>query len=782
LMMEGFSVIGKRLPRVDGRAKATGEAIYTLDIHLPHMLHGKILRSPHPHARILHIDTTRAERLAGVRGVVTAKDISSEKRSAFCYGAILPDEYPLAFDRVRFIGDEVAAVAAVDEECAQEALELIRVEYELLPSVFDPEEAIKEGAVQLHDHAKKNISWRLYQDLGDVDRGLRDADHIQEDRFITQLVSHAPLEPHAAVTQFNSDGRLTVWTSTQRPFFVAWDLACALGIPESKVRVIKPHVGGGFGGKIETSSVEFSAAFLSRKTGHPVKIVLTRDEEFFATRRRHAFIIHLKTGVKRDGTITARFCRSLLDGGAYNSLGIVTCYLSSIFLHLPYKNPNVRYEAIRVYTNKPPCGAMRGFGSPQMHFAIEVQMDMIAEAIGIDPMELRLRNRLRAGDETSSGLKIKSCGLRECIQSSARLSGWEEKRKRGGKGVGIGMACNGFLSGPRLRRLPRLADAYAFSSSLIRAHADGNVTLITGSADIGQGSDSVLAQIVAEELGIPYECVAVLSGDTEIAPLDLGTYGSRVTMMAGNATRNAAKDLKKKIFNAVAERFEVNPGDFELKNGFIFIEGSPDKNLPFSEAVVLCQQYLGGRPVIGEGFYNPEEEGKLDIQALCERGEGNYSPTYSFGAQVAEVEVDRQSGEVRVQKMTVAHDCGKAINPMAVEGQLEGSVAMGLGYSLTEEVKSEDGLMMNPSFLDYKVPLSLDVPPIEIIQVDSHDPVGPFGAKESGEGTASPTAPAIINAIHHATGVWLKELPVTPEKLLKAMEESSKDSGKKGMK
>ena len=487
-----YSLIGKRLPRIDALAKATGEALFTTDIRLPRMLHGRILRSPHPHARILRIDTSRAERLPGVRAVVTARDLSPEKTIPFSYGALRPDEYPLAIDKVRFIGDEVAAVAAVDEERAQEALDLISVEYEPLPAVFDPEEAMSEGAPQLHDHAERNISWRLYQDLGDVEQALSDSDYIQEDRFQTPLVSHAPLEPHAAVAQFDSDGRLTVWTSTQRPFFVSWDLAQALKIPQSKVRVIKPHVGGGFGGKLETSSVEFSAAVLSRKTGCPVRMVLTRDEEFYATRRRHAFIIDLKTGVKKDGRIMARACRSVQDGGAYNSVGIITCVLSSLYIHLPYRNPNVRYEAIRVYTNKPPCGAMRGFGSPQIHFAVEVQMDMIAEALGIDPMEIRLRNGLRSGDVTLGGMKIKSCGLKECIEASARGSGWQEKRKQGGKGVGIGMGVSGFVSGPRLRRLPRAADAFSFSSVLLRAHADGNVTLMTGSADIGQGSDSVL--------------------------------------------------------------------------------------------------------------------------------------------------------------------------------------------------------------------------------------------------------------------------------------------------
>ena len=773
-MNQDYSVIGKRLPRIDSRSKATGEAIYTIDIQLPKMLFGKILRSPYPHARIRHIDTSRAEHLPGVRGVISAKDLSSEKKAYFYFGAFVPDEYPLAIDRVRFIGDEVAAVAAIDEDIAQEALELIRVEYDPLPAIFDAEEAIKEGAPQIHDHTKENISWRLYQDLGDVEEGLKEADHIQEDRFVTQLVCHAPLEPHAAVAQWHTDGRLTLWAPTQKPFFYALDLAHALGVSESKVRVIKPPVGGGFGGKQETSAVEFSAAFLSRKTGHPVKIVLTRDEEFSATRRRHAFLIDLKTGVRKDGVITARICRSILDGGAYNSLGIITCYLSALFLNLPYRNRNIRYEALRVYTNKPPCGAMRGFGSPQIFFAMEVQTDMIADALGIDPVELRLKNGLKVGDETPNGMRIKSCGLRESIQSTATRSGWHKKRKNGGQGSGIGMACSGFLSGPRLRRLPNNTDAFAFSSTLIRAHADGNITLFTGTSDIGQGSDSIMAQIAAEELGIPYECVTVLAADTELTPFDLGTYGSRVTLIGGNATRHAAKDLKEKIVKAVADKLEANPEDLELKNNSIFIKGYPEKKLSFSDAVLLCQQALGGRPVIGEGCYNPEEEGVLDIKALCERGEGNYSPTYSFGAQVAEVEVDRQSGEVRVHKITAAHDCGRALNPMSVEGQLEGSVSMGLGYALTEEVITEDGLMMNPSFLDYKLLSSLDVPGMEVIPIESNDPVGPFGAKECGEGTVSPTAPAIVNAIHHATGVWIKELPITPEKLLRKIEGGDK--------
>jgi 4-hydroxybenzoyl-CoA reductase alpha subunit len=769
-MSNTFSVIGKRLPRVDALAKVTGEAIYTTDINLPRMLCGRILRSPYAHARILNIDTSRAEGHPGVKGIITWKDIGDDKKRFF-YGAIQPDEYPLAVDKVRFIGDEIAAVAAVDEESAREALNMIEVSYEPLPAVFELDEAMKPGAPQIHEHAKGNISWRLYQDLGDVEEGFRQADHIREDRFATGFQCHAPLEPHAAVAHFGSDGRLTIWSSTQRPFAVSWDVADVLGLPPSRVRVIKPHVGSGFGGKMEPSAVDFVAACLARKTNRPVKVVLERDEEFLTSRRRHASIFWIKTGVKRDGTITARSCRSLLNGGAYNSVGIVAAYLSALFLNIPYRIPNIRYEALRVYTNNAPSGAMRGFGSPQTYFAVETQIDMIAEDLGIDPVELRLKNGLTAGEMTANQMKIGSSGFRDTIRSAAGLSEWHEKRKRASKGWGVGMGCNAFVSGPRLRRLPRHTDAHAFSATLIRAHGDGNVALITGSADIGQGSDSILAQIAAEELGIPYECIVVLAGDTETAPLDYGTYGSRVTMMAGNATRNAASDLKQKIIKAVAAKLEVRPEDVYVQDGFCCLKDSPEISIPFSEAVILCQKSIGGKPVLGEGSFSPEDEGVLDIKALTEQGVGNYSPAYSFGTQVAEVEVDQETGRVEVRKMTAAHDCGRPINPMAVEGQLQGSIAMGYGYALSEEVKLQEGLMLNPNLTDYSVPTAMDICPTEITVVDVHDPAGPFGAKEAGEGPIAPTAPSIVSAIHHATGLWVTELPINPLRLLDAMKE-----------
>ncbi len=772
-MDEAFSVIGRRLPRKDGVSKATGEAVFTTDISLPRMLHAKILRSPHAHARILDIDTREAERRPGVKGVITWKDIGDDKKRSF-YGAVKPDEYPFAVDRVRFIGDEVAAVAAVDERIAQEALGLIKVSYEVLPAVFDPEEAMKPGAPQLHEHADRNISWRLFQDLGDVEAGFRQADYVREDRFVTGFQCHAPLEPHAAIAQVNPDGGLTVWSSTQRPFAVSWDLAEALATEPSRIRLIKPHVGGAFGGKMETSAVEFAVVYLARKTGRPVKIVLTREEEFVISRRRHALTFFIKTGLKRDGTILARECRSVLNGGAYNSLGIIAAYLSALYLNIPYRIPNIRYEALRIYTNNTPCGAMRGFGAPQTYFAVETHLNMIAEEMGIDPVELRLKNGLTIGETAANGMKIGSSAFAESIRATADATAWYEKRKESGKGWGVGMGCNAFECGPRLRRLPRHSDAHAFSATILRAHGDGNVSLITGSADIGQGSDSILAQIAAEELGIPYERFMIIAADTEIAPLDYGTYGSRVTMMAGNATLNAARDLKKKIIKTVAERIEVDPEQVYIRDGFVGLKDSPEVHISFSDAVILCQTSLGGRPVLGEGFFNPEMEGVLDIKALTEQGLGNYAPAYSFGTHVAEVEVDGDTGRVKVRRITTAHDGGRAINPMSVEGQLEGSIAMGLGWTLTEDVRLDKGLMLNPNLLEYGIPTALDQGATDIRLTDAPDPVGPFGAKEAGEGPISPTAPSVVDAIHHATGVWVTELPVRPEKLLQAMEKRSK--------
>jgi 4-hydroxybenzoyl-CoA reductase subunit alpha len=753
--MKEYSVVGKRLPRVDGAVKATGAAQYTDDMTLPGMLYGKILRSPHPHARILDVDTARAQHLPGVKAVITGKDTLGVKYGLWRLYPNLLDEYPLAMDRVRYIGDEVAAVAAIDEDIAQEALELIRVEYEELPAVFDPLEAMEDGAPQVHDGVEHNISVTRHVAFGDVEQGFQESDYVREDRFHTQVVLHAHMEPHAALASFDASGKLTLWSSTQSPYIVQVLLAMTLGMREGDIRVIKPHVGGGFGNKIELFPLEFCSALLSKRTGRPVKMTYTRAEEFIATRRRHAIIIELKTGVKKDGTLVARQCRNILDGGAYNSLGPTATFLSGFFHTLPYKFPHYKYDGYHVYTNKAPAGAMRGFGETQPYFAGETQLDRIAEELGIDPLEIRLKNACGPGYEVGRVAKVSSCGFTECLEQAAQAAGWKDRRGRMGPGKGIGMGSYAFISGGSFNwfRTP-----LAFSNALIKAGEDGSVSLYTGSSDIGQGSDTVMCQIVAEELGIRMEDVKITVADTETTPMDIGTWGSRVTLMAGNAVLAAARDLKGQVLEAAARGLKTEPGELEVREGQIYVRGAPERKMAFSEAVVEAVKASGGKPLIGRGSYHPE-------------GKGIVSPAFAFGVQVAEVEVDRETGQVRVLKTTTAHDCGMPINPMAVEGQLEGSVHMGLGQTLYEQEVTEKGRVANPSFLDYQMATAPDMPQIEMIEVRTDEPEGPFGAKEAGEGLVGPTVPAIANAVYDAVGVWIKELPITPEKILRALRE-----------
>ena len=753
--MKEYSVVGKRVPRIEAAVKATGSAQYTDDMSLPAMLCGKLLRSPHPHAAILNIDTGRALALPGVKGVVTGKDTLGVKYGLWRMYPNLLDEYPMAMDRVRFIGDEVAAVAAIDEDTAQEALELIRVEYEELPAVFDPLKAMEDGAPQIHEGVDRNISVTRHVAFGDVERGFEESDHIREDRFVTQAVHHANMEPHAALASFDASGKLTLWSSTQSPYIVQVLLAMTLGMREGDIRVIKPHVGGGFGNKIELFPLEFCSALLSRNTGRPVKIAYTRAEEFIATRRRHAIIIELKTGVKKDGTLVARQCQNILDGGAYNSLGPTATFLSGFFHTLPYKFPHFKYDGAHVYTNKAPAGAMRGFGQTQPYFAGETQLDIIAGELGIDPLEIRLKNACEPGHEVGRVAKVSTCGFTECLEEAARGAGWKDKRRSREEGRGIGMGSYTFLSGGSFNwfRTPQ-----AFSNALVKAGEDGSVNLYTGSSDIGQGSDTTMCQIAAEELGLGMEDVKITVADTETTPMDIGTWGSRVTLMAGNAVLGAARDLKGQLFGAAASQLGTETGELEAGGGNIYVRGDPKRKMAFSEAVAAAVKANKGNALIGRGSYHPE-------------GKGIVSPAFAFGATVAEVEVDRETGRVKVLKVTTAHDCGMPINPMSVEGQLEGSVHTGLGQTLFEQEITDRGKVVNASFLDYQMPTSRDMPQIDMIEVITDEPEGPFGAKEAGEGLVGPTVPAIANAIYDAVGVWVKDLPITPEKVLKALKE-----------
>jgi 4-hydroxybenzoyl-CoA reductase subunit alpha len=756
-MKKELNVVGTRVPMLDAALKVKGAALFTDDLVLPGMLFGKILRSPLPHARILSIDTSRAEKLPGVKGVVAGRDIPDRQ-----YGIVpmAKDEYALAKDKVRYIGDDVAAVCAIDPEIAEEAIELIDVDYEELPAVFNPQEAIKEGAPLIHEGVANNTSFEINKEFGDVARAFAESDAVFEDRFYSQAVNHAPLEPHAALAQFDPlNGELTLWSSTQIPFFLRRNLSNTLQIPESKVRVIKPRVGGGFGQKIDMFAKDFCAAWFAIHLGKPVKFVYEREEVFISTRQRHPMYITVKTGVKKDGTILGQQFQAHADGGAYNSTAPTMIALSCFFLMIPYHVPNLIYEGCHIYTNKPVGGAMRGHGIPQARFAVERQLDMIADRIGVDPAEIRIKNSIHAGEPHSAGFVINTCGFSESVTKAAEAIGWSEKRGKLPVGRGVGLAGASFPSG--VSNMSHIS-----SGAVVQLGRDGAVNVLSGAADIGQGAETVISQIVAEELGVSIEDIRITAADTGITPLDPGTFGSGVTVRAGNAARLAAISARNKLFEFIAEKFEANVADLVAKDRNIFVKGSPEKGMTFSAALKAYQYADLPMPIVGRGSWMaPASE-----PTTLFKEDGNFAPNYSFMTQAAEVEVDLLTGRVKLVKMVTAHDCGTPINPMLVEGQLEGSVVGGMGQALYEDVIVEKGQVMNPSFLDYGFPTFMEMPEIEAIEVETDDPIGPFGAKEAGEGTQLSPAPAIVNAVYDAIGVDFMELPLTPEKILDAIE------------
>ncbi|MDQ1334853.1 MAG: hypothetical protein QG552_1803 [Thermodesulfobacteriota bacterium] len=751
--MQAFNIVGKDVPRNDAEAKARGTALYTDDLRLPGMLFGRILRSPLAHARIKHIDVSRAAGLSGVKCVITGEDTPKIKYGNWRLFPDTQDEYPLAVDKVRFIGDEVAAVAAVDADIAEEALGLIQVEYEELPGVFDTDASTREGAPVLHDYCSTNISVNRKIQYGDIEKGFAESDYVREDTFDVHAVSHAYLEPCAALAQADQDGRITLWTSTQVPYIVQCLLASTLGMRENDIRVIKPFVGGAFGGKMELRTWEFCAALMAKKTGRPVKFTLSREEEFLAGRRRHPMRLHSRVGFKKDGTLMAKDLRIRLDGGAYNAMGPTATFLCGNFGAMLYRYPNYRFMGEHVYTNKPPASAMRGFGAPQSLYATEMQMSMAAEELGIDPVEIRLKNAQVSGDKIPDVATISSCGFIESIEKVAEMSDWKTKRKNLKPGQGIGIGCYSFISGGVFNWFNT---SYPFSAAEIRAFADGTVHLLTMASDIGQGSDTALKQMLAEELGLRMEDIRITAADTAMTPqADLGTWGSRVTLMAGNAVLDAARKIKDQLFGAVSARFNLNLiYNFECKDGRVQVKLRPEKGISFGEAVAIVQRANRGEPLVVRGSYTPRDKGLV-------------TPAFGFGSQIAEGEVDQETGQVKVKQMWTAHDSGTVINPRAVEGQLAGSIQMGLGYSLCEQFVMDGGKTLNTNFLDYKMPTALDMPPSEVAHVETYEPEGPFGAKECGEGLASPTAPAISHAVYHATGYCCKDLPITPEKILR---------------
>ncbi len=756
--MSRETLIGKRIPRPDARAKVTGAAHYTGDIQLPGMLHGALLRSPLPHATIERIDTSRARRLPGVKAVITGRDLPAVRYGNWRLVPRLQDETALAADKVRFVGDEVAAVAAIDRDTALEALDLIDVDYAELPAAFDVEQALAEGAPVLHDEHSDNISLKRDIDYGDLDRAFAEADHIQRDVFTTHAVNHAYMEPCSAVARAESDGRITIWTSTQTPYYIQCLLARTLGLRENDVRVIKPYVGGGFGGKMELRPWDVCAAWLARQTGRPVKFTLSRSEELATGRRRHAVKIESRIAFKKDGTITGKEVHAWLDGGAYNGMGPTATFLIGNFGAMLYRFPAYRYRGVYVYTNTPPAGAMRGFGAPQALFAGETQINQAAAALDIDPIELRLKNAMQEGDEIPGVATVGSCGFERCLEEVRDLSGWRDKRAAGAPGKGIGIACYSFISGGVFNWFDT---KYPFSSAEVRVFDDGSAQLTTLAADIGQGSDLILPQILAEELGLSVADIRLVTGDTAACPQsDLGTWGSRVTLMAGNAVRSAAAQIKQRLFEIVSLKFDLNViHEMECGDGHIYSKSKPSRRIPFGEVVAMAQRAGRGEPLKATGYYTPRDCGLV-------------SPAFSFGAQVAEASVDRETGKVSVDQMYTVHDCGVELNPMAVEGQLEGSIQMSLGYALSESLVMEQGRTLNTTFLDYKIPAAEDMPPSISKTVETFEKAGPFGAKEAGEGLACPTAPAVADAVFDAIGYCCRDLPITPEKILAHESES----------
>jgi 4-hydroxybenzoyl-CoA reductase subunit alpha len=770
---EPLRVIGTRQRKLDGLEKSTGRARYTDDLVLPGMLHGKILRSPHPHARILAIDTSAAEALPGVFGVVVGAEMPRP------YGIIpwTPDEQALCTDRVRYIGDGVAAVAAVDEETANRAVELIGVEYELLPAILDPAAALtpEAAATPIHEPLKAgrngNISKIVKLEFGEVDAGLAAADVVVEGDYFFEGTTHTPIEPHCAIGLWEEggvpNGRLTVWSSTQVPHYLHRELANVLELDPAKVRVIQPHVGGGFGGKSEPFDLEFCVAKLAMKTGRPVKILYTREEVFYAHRGRHPFTMRYRVGATAEGKLTAVDAKTLLDGGAYSSFGLVTTYYSGQLLTAPYEMPAYRFDSTRVFTNKPACGPKRGHGSVQPRFAFEVTLDKLAERLDLDPIELRRRNFMGDFRRTVNELRVTSNGFLQCLERVEEASGWKQKHRRLPFGRGVGVAGSCYISGTNYPIYPNRMPQSAVQLQVDRS---GRIAVFSGASDIGQGSTSLVAYIVCEELGVPLDYVRVLPSDTDFTPVDLGSYSSRVTFMLGNACLDAARKLKAQVREAVAEEWGIPPGRVLLAGGRAMDAADTGRNLSIAEAFNLAEAHHG---TLGStGWYNTPK----DIHGEYRGGTIGASPAYSFTAHVAEVEVDPETGFVRVEKIWVAHDCGRALNPTIVEGQMEGSAYMGFAEALMEEHVFKDadhgraGLHNAPSLLDYRIPTSLDTPELESLIVESLDPEGPYGAKEAGEGPLHPSIPAIANAIHDAVGVRMDALPFSPPRVWRALQ------------
>ena len=756
--MSEHSVIGKPVPRVDGLEKVTGRGRYAADFNLPGQLWCKILRAPHAHARILNIDASAALKLPGVKGVLTAKDFGGWK---WGWMPKTRDEPPLAMDKVRYYAEAVAAVCAEDEATAEEACGLIKVDYEPLPGVFDAESAMKEGAPAVHDYVKNNLSWDFHMDYGDVEKGFAEADLVREDRFETGRVNTGFLEPPASVARWEN-GSVTVYAAKQSPYFHYRHLAACFRLPLSKVRVVQPLVGAGFGGtKNDSVAGDFCAVMFAKRTGRPVKFVYNLEEVMLTCRRRHNMIVYNKMGMKKDGSLTAMSSRVIADGGGYTAIGPLTMYLTGCMSTLPYKLPNFKHDAYRIFTNNPVSAAMRGHGVTHTRFAAEIQMEMMAEELGLDFMEVRLKNAVTAPHETINGVTVTSCGLTEGLELLSASPVWKDRDRNRDQGAhqahGVGISGTSYLGGARQR-------GHQSCGAVVRLCEDGTVNYLTGATDCGQGSDTALVQIVAEVLGIEVDDVDIKRVDTAYTPCDAGSYGSRVTDLAGQAAQKAAQDVADQLAEFAAGMWQVPAESIVFKNHHAFVEGDPEKSIDFRKLAQAACYSNAGMVIIGKGFSQQGIE-VLDF----DRGFGNCGTSYSFTSQLSEVDVDLETGVTKTTKFVIAHDCGRPINPLAVASQGEGGAVQGLGQAIYEEFRMDQGHTLNSNLADYKMPLSTDSPDIEVIDIITEDPMRPFGAKEASEGSHVSAPPSVISAIHHATGIWFKKQPVTAENIALAL-------------
>ncbi len=764
--MSDYSLIGKRMPRVDSRSKVMGKAKFTADLKLPGMLVGKVKRSPYAHARILSIDTSKAEALPGVKAVVTGADTEGVKWGVFAYTR---DQQFIQIEKARYIGDEVAGVAAVDQETAQKALDLIDVQYEELPAVFEPMEAMASETELIHEDFPNNVNIHVNIDTGNVDENFEKAYYIREDTFTAPEESYFQAEPYAVVARFDHEDCLEIWCPNGGPHMKSKPLSNAFKIPLHKVKVRKIAIGGAFGGRSEICPADYICALLAKKTNAPVKIEFTREENTIATRQGHAMITTHKTGVDKEGRVLARETTCYMDGGAYSSTGPIATSVPFLSMEQAYRMGAVRYNGYRVYTNKPIRGMIRVHGRG-FAAGLDTQLDMIADHLGIDPVEMRLRNSRQPGEYTSTKSLVSSCAMDETIHKAVEKSSWKEKYGKLPQWHGIGIGTNsvqtGFPMGIR-----------GGSQSFIKFNEDGEATVMSGVVDNGQGNDNMLVQIAAEELGLLPEDIHLVSADTETTSSDPGSYSQVSTFVGGQAVLNAARNCRKKLFEVAARILKVEPDVLDAENRMIFVKDDPEKCVPIKKVVRIS--LLNFTSVNAEGGYWP----KVDMRREWVKNPyGQMCEAFSFGTTIIEVKVDPQTGQVTVLNATACQDVGKALNPLVLEGQFEGSIAMGgQGGMLTEYHEWKEGRCLNATMLDYKVPLACDMPDISNIIVESIEPKGPYGAKEAGMSIAMSAAQAYAGAVSNAIGVYLDSFPVTPDKILKAIKEKQAQEAQKAV-